>query len=94
VSAGRRERSVTVSRAGVAGSCGCCKVSTILESPRVRELSWVLSVAPFCARFDCESEVICGGVKEISGTKPSVNNLESGVNRSIWDVGEVEDLRG
>jgi hypothetical protein len=73
---GCRERSVAVSRAGVAPSCACCEVSNILESSGVRELSWVSSVASFSGKFDCESEVTCGGVKEISGTGPCVNNLE------------------
>jgi hypothetical protein len=82
VSAGCSERSVAASTAGVAGSCSC-EVSAILERPGVRELSSVLNVASFSGEFDCESKVICGGVKEISGTELCVNNLEPGVIRSI-----------
>jgi hypothetical protein len=94
-----REGAVSEGRcdAGIAGSCGCCKVSAILEGPRVQELSLVSNVASLFGKFGCKSEVICGGVKEISGTEPWVNNLESGViTRSIWDVGEadLEDIRG
>jgi hypothetical protein len=59
-----------------------------------RELS---IVASFSDKFasDCESEVTCGDVKEISGIEPSVNNLEPGVISSICDVGDLaEDIRG
>jgi hypothetical protein len=60
------------------------------------ELSWASNVASFSGKFDCESEVTCEGVKDISGTEPSVNNLDPGVVRSICDVGEAdsEDIRG
>jgi hypothetical protein len=92
VSAGCRKRSVAVSRAGIAGSCACCEVATILETSGVRELSWASNVALFSGKFDCKLEVICGDVKEISGTEPCVNNLEPGVISSTCDVGDVGDL--
>jgi hypothetical protein len=59
------------------------------------ELSWVSNVASFSGKWDCELEVTCRGVKDVSGTDPSVNNLEPGVVRSICDVGEAdsEDIR-
>jgi hypothetical protein len=60
------------------------------------ELSWVSNVASFSGKFGDKPEVTCGGVKDISGSEASVNNLESGVVRLICVVGEAEseDIRG
>ena len=85
MSARCRERSVAVSIAGVAGSCACCEVSTISETSGVWDLSWASNVASFSSEFGGESEVTCGGVKEISGIEPSVNNLEPG-RIGMWEI--------